>query len=281
MRRSNVVLAMAASLLSAGVVWGEEPRSSEREPTLAELKRENERLHKQVEQLAEQLEGTARPVNLGRTSLAEVSASSVNGGRGPDNPYYGVLNAFDDGVHWVNQINYTHWLSSGESAPWIEVSLSTPVTIAEVLVVGKPPFSVQAIAAKGGEETWLSKDGTARPATPAHGISRVRLTFQTHGGNAEIFEVKVMGYPPPGAKYEVGKPRLAVTRSTALATALEAFEAWKNRLMEKAEPLVTENEKAIEVVYRQGDLVLLRVRISKEKRIPEVEPLAVLRSLSP
>ncbi len=45
-------------------------------------------------------------INPARISLATAWASSVNGGRAMDNPYYGTLNAFNDGV------GYTNWAST-------------------------------------------------------------------------------------------------------------------------------------------------------------------------
>ncbi|MAX26279.1 MAG: hypothetical protein CMJ19_17435 [Phycisphaeraceae bacterium] len=52
-------------------------------------------LTQQVKALQAIVNGDATPVNLGRTSLAKVSASSVNGDGMMDDPYRGILNAFD------------------------------------------------------------------------------------------------------------------------------------------------------------------------------------------
>ena len=70
-------------------------------------------------------------INLARTSLAEVSGSPINGGRAIDDPYYGVLNLFDDGQHRLNNISYTWWL--GDKADgWVELRFLAPVTVTAV-----------------------------------------------------------------------------------------------------------------------------------------------------
>lgn len=50
----------------------------------AALLKEIDKLKRQVKALGEIIEGTAQPINLGRTSIAAVNASSVNGGRALD-----------------------------------------------------------------------------------------------------------------------------------------------------------------------------------------------------
>src|SRR6185503_9684694 len=79
--------------------------------------------------------GPAHPINLARTSLASVDASSTNGPREMENPYYGVLNAFDDGENWIDNHNYTYWESHLEEQPYIDVHFDVPVTLTRVELV--------------------------------------------------------------------------------------------------------------------------------------------------
>src|SRR5690349_6138815 len=69
----------------------------------------------------------ATRLNLARTSLATVSASSVNGRRALDNEFYGIQKAFDDGgMKGDNGINYNYWMAeAGEFRPWVIVQFKT------------------------------------------------------------------------------------------------------------------------------------------------------------
>lgn|GEM_PF-3194549 len=70
-------------------------------------------------------------INLARTSLAEVTGSPTNGGRPIDNPYYGVLNLFDDGQHRLNNISYTYWVGD-QADSWVELRFQAPVTVTAI-----------------------------------------------------------------------------------------------------------------------------------------------------
>jgi hypothetical protein len=74
--------------------------------------------------------------NLANTSLATVSGSPVNGNRPIDNPYYGVLNLFDEGTHFINGLNYDYWLGEAPAPnpQWVEVRFSAPVTVTSLQV---------------------------------------------------------------------------------------------------------------------------------------------------
>lgn len=69
-------------------------------------------------------------VDISRLSITCVSASSVNG----NDKYYGVLNLFDGGSNFINNINYTYWLSVAQPRHWIKLSFKKPVIIHSVLV---------------------------------------------------------------------------------------------------------------------------------------------------
>jgi len=206
---------LALALLLAPAAAGE----------LEDLKAENARLTALLEKLEAQLEGTAKPINLARTSLASVSVSSVNGGRSLANTFYGVLNLFDDGTNWHNGINYTSWLSSGEPEPWVDVHFDEPVVVHAVEVDGGPTYRVRLFYAGGGEET-------ADLRTPKAGVRAVRIAFDAgeRGGNVQVREIRVLGHAPEGVAVEARAPRIALGRSQALGVARERFEEWRQGL---------------------------------------------------
>ena len=156
---------------------------------------------------------TAAGVNLARTSLASVSASSVNGGRGLDNVYYGVLNAFDDGSNWHKEINYTYWLSSpGDLQPWVEVSFDIPVDISAVVVEGGPRYSTMFIDSEGNKRHAPPVSSVLRLEQVVPGVAKVRLTFIKGRGNVEVYEIRILGPRLRGATFEVCAPRIASQR---------------------------------------------------------------------
>src|SRR6185503_18719226 len=76
-----------------------------------------------------------KPINLGRTSLTAIDASSVNAERGIDNFWYGALNAFDDGYNRVDR-HCTYWLTASEDRAWVELYFDAPVTVTSIRVEG-------------------------------------------------------------------------------------------------------------------------------------------------
>ncbi len=73
-------------------------------------------------------------VDLGRLSIARVSASSVNGNRSLDNKFYGILNLFDDGKNFINNINYTNWMTDPELKHWVKIRFKSYVCLEYVTV---------------------------------------------------------------------------------------------------------------------------------------------------
>jgi hypothetical protein len=152
------------------------------------------------------------PINLGRTSLAAVLASSVNGGQEQDSPFYGVLNAFDDGENWINNLNYTYWLSANEPVPWIEISFDRPVTLAAVYVDSPASFNVQAFEAGCGEYIFTSCPELLIMERPLPGIMRMRIHFHRPDPDdwrpLKVAEVRVLGYPDSAGFAAPRRPRV-------------------------------------------------------------------------
>ncbi len=76
-------------------------------------------------------------INLGRLSIARVSASSVNGHRSLSDEFYGVRNLFDLGEHVISNptpINYDYWMSDVGSSPWVKVRFLKPVEVEKIIL---------------------------------------------------------------------------------------------------------------------------------------------------
>ena len=73
-------------------------------------------------------------VNLGMLEGTKISASSVNGGRAVDDPYYGALNLFDGGENRINNLNYTTWLTDNESRHWVKLHFDAPMEVDSIML---------------------------------------------------------------------------------------------------------------------------------------------------
>jgi len=252
--------------------YGQNPPST----THQQLLEENAALKRQVEQLSEIVEGTAHPINLGRTSLAAVTASSVNGSRTIDNQFYGARNAFDGGDNWINNINYTYWLASGGAGNWVEVHFDQPITVKYIVVEQGPPFATTFTLHKGGEATHPTVSGRLDLKRPLHGVRRVRLTFGGGRGNTQVHEIRIMGFPPPDAKYEVGRPRMLLDARTVRLLAVDRFDQWRNSLGRGVAPKTEENADRYITTYRhlETGVDLFRVTVWKKTSKVETEVLA-------
>jgi hypothetical protein len=153
-------------------------------------------------------------INLARTSLACVTASSVNGSRPLDNVYYGVLNAFDDGVNWCEGINYTYWLSGEYTPPRVEVTFDVPVQLSAVIVESKYPFAVTLYDANCQEQYVPPSLHAKEFGPPIEGVKRVRITIsdQVQQKGEEyakvVYEIRLLGQPLEKIAYTVDRPRL-------------------------------------------------------------------------
>jgi len=266
-------------------------------------------LEDRIRKLEEIIEGTAHPVNLGRTSLAAVTASAVNGGRGLDCIYSGVLNAFDDGANLHHGHNYSRWLSNNDPSPWVEVRFDHPVTVMSVAAETAPPFTCRFRFAKGGEELTAAPEPPPKPDTtgrlkelpqarvarlagddrslllqevrfpaPLHGVTRVRLTFGVKQGLTSVDEIRIMGYVPPDVKYTEGKPRILVTPQTAEWSAHGAFIGWWQSLNDGVTKTVREDPQTITVTFQKAGVDLFRAVIRKSDGAVTAGPLVTWTS---
>lgn len=156
-----------------------------------------------------ELAGTPAGINLARTSLAYVRATSVNGGRGQDNKFYGVRNAFDDGRNWHNGINYTYWLSDpGDLSPSIEVRFDTPVSVTSIVVERGPGFTAMIVNERGREIHYPPAADVLILAEPAGDVRRIRLSFESSAQPVKVHEVRILGGMPEGSSFDASRPRL-------------------------------------------------------------------------
>jgi len=150
-------------------------------------------------------------INLARTSLAAVTASSVNGGRDLDAWHYGICNAFDGGDNWHNKINYTYWLTDpGDIYPYVEVYFDVPVTICGVVVEKGPAFSATFTRADGMQQDCGASTGMLVPRESLDEIKAVRLNFVHGQGIMRVYEIRVLGVAG-ATDYSVGRPRVVYT----------------------------------------------------------------------
>jgi len=156
-------------------------------------------------------------VNLGRTSIASVSASSVNGKREMDNVFYGIVNAFDDGKNVRNGIPYTYWLPEPDDTECsVEVLFSRPVEIRSISVDGSrrnmpgmlPSFLEQPVLlewsgslelADGSTVDLANVDGARQFAPRIRRVTRVSFSFAqlVQKSELKVHEIRIMGRGAP------------------------------------------------------------------------------------
>ncbi|MHC4471408.1 MAG: hypothetical protein ACYS99_10630 [Planctomycetota bacterium] len=257
MRTLTVALALVL-VFSVPAFTAEDP-----EPDAASLKARVAELERALRKLEAVVEGTAKPVNLARTGLAAVTASSVNGSRSLANGFYGIRNAFDDGQNEINGLKYTYWLTSGEPSPWAEIRFDEPVSIASVFVTGGSSFTARLVYAKGGERDLGPARGGLEVRTVEHGVRAVRLTFEGTG-NLRVDEIRVMGHTHRDGPLEVRTPRLILDGRQALIVAKEAYAEWRAReLGGSPDAKVEEGEQAFVVTFRRDGVPVLRVVLDR------------------
>lgn len=153
-------------------------------------------------------------INLARTSLAAVTASSVNGRNQLDAWHYGILNVFDGGNNWHNNINYTHWLTDpGDLYPYVEVFFDVPVSIHGIVVQKGPAFTATFTRTDGLQQDCPASKGILVLRDKVDDISSVRLNFIHSHGVMRVYEIRVLGIAPE-TDFSVGRPRIVHTNKS-------------------------------------------------------------------
>ena len=138
--------------------------------------------------------GTRAPaVNLGMLEGTKISASSVNGNRGVDDPYYGALNLFDGGEHRINNINYTSWLTDNEPRHWVKLEFEAPVEVDSIMIeVPGKAFAILNPAPPIG----IYQCATAMTPAPRPTEFAVDLTVEQSGAKitSKLRSVEVTGF---------------------------------------------------------------------------------------
>lgn len=182
-------------------------------------------------------------MNLAQLASTTVSASSVNGNRSPDNPYYGVLNLFDGGCHFIDGINYTTWLTDSSLRHWVYIKFAGPVILNKImiesvystanrsnLVIGeKDPYPIYSTEPQAPREfavdIVMETDGVQSieklPSVPINGfrvfyplkslyenVAAIQLVFPGPS-LIELSEIEVIGIPQRKFPVDKGTPAIA------------------------------------------------------------------------
>jgi hypothetical protein len=222
--------------------------------------------------LSAQADEKQQTIKLGRTSLAAVSASTVNGSRAMDNKFYGILNAFDDGSNWHDKINYTQWLSDYHATgTYAEIQFDVLVNVTSIIAEGAPPFSARLTAEDGTEQVKNGKDSISFDP-PASGIRHIQLTFENNRkGVVEVDEIRIMGMAPDGIKYEVRQPRVIPSKRNLALAADEAFATWLSAYSNAQKRDVRQDNDTVVSVYYIEDVPVMRITIDKHNGSKKVE----------
>jgi len=163
-------------------------------------------------------------VDISRLSITRVSASSVNGNRALTNKYYGVLNLFDEGSNFINNINYTFWLTDAQTRHWIKLSFKKPVIVHSVLVetTGKrrpKEYALELSQVTGGLKRVIKDYDsiqikgfrvTYKLPERVPNVNQIMIIFPGPE-MIEVSEIKVMGQAPYGVDLTREKPLIALS----------------------------------------------------------------------
>ncbi len=212
--------------------------------------------------------------NIGMTNLARLSMTGVRANlehsEKTDDPYHGLLNAFDGGQGNIRKnICYSSWSAQKKPSHRVEFSFSQPVTIHSVLletVYRCRPEEFEIAAARVSGETRLivyHADSlrvkgfrTAyRLPEPATNINELSLTFSAPD-TMQIAEIIIAGNPPEGTDLKPCKPySIPDERATAswyvkvLRTIRTDRDMELINIAENAYPARTDVIKAIEKAH--------------------------------
>lgn len=184
-------------------------------------------------------------VDLSRLSITRVSASSVNGDRTLTNKYYGVLNLFDNGLNFINGINYMYWLTDCETRHWVKLRFEKPVLIHSVLVETtgerKPKEYALELAQITAALKRIIKDYDSIPIKgfkttyklpePVPDVDQIIIVFPGPDIIA-VSEIKVMGRVAEGIDLTPQKPLIE----------LSAYNAQGPHIIEVERTVRTEND---------------------------------------
>jgi len=236
------------------------------------------------------------PVDLGRTTLASVRASSVNGGRGQGNPYYGIPNAFDDGRHVIHGIHYTEWLPDSTPPQWVEICFERPVTVAKVEadytgdVFAPIPTELRGEPASAPPVDRSAPDPQKTPAAgrcraslydpagkllfqadfegtrllfPAaiENVGRIRLTFQVF--NLHVADIRILGHIPATVAWQESNPRFDADPRDAEEYGRIVFDDWFDALKGKITTRREDLGEVFSIIFESDGVILFQADIDK------------------
>jgi hypothetical protein len=218
-------------------------------------------------------------LDVSRLAITHVAASSQQ-----NLPYYDVLNLFDDGKNYINNINYHYWLSMPEDRHWVRLTFDTPVTVASVVIETAPndaandwqPKEFALELAELTETTrrliWISDAvpmqgfvKTCELPRPVSGVNELTIIIPTPRIVA-VSELRIFGTVPAGVNTTPQKP-------TVLTQESERHTIQIQRTFTTDEDLhfitIAENSYP----DREKVLAVARMERSNMKNIPETEKL--------
>lgn len=244
-------------------------------------------------------------INLGRTSLASVDASGVNGGRSLSSPHYGVLNAFDDGENRIDGLPYSSWLDHPGNDSRVQVRFDRPVTVVALKILRSPPVSAR-LKRSNGEVLLLPGTPPARAAVgdkdallgalllsldqldrdlplpaPLSEVLEVELIFPVGESVGSVEEILILGHVPPGSAYTVGLPRIELTPRNVGLMADEAFLDWLQAALREKPKRIEESATHWIHTFALEGVPVMRVSIDKrtgERAVTRLAPGAPLES---
>jgi hypothetical protein len=240
----------------------------------SELLKEIARLREENAELKEMISGEKKPINLARTSLATVSASGVNGNRSLDNFYYGVLNAFDEGVN----INYSTWLDMAAAGEWVEVYFNTPVTVESISVDANRSFAVMIKTSNGEELSFPRTHNELHLEDLVLEVTSVRMTFgKTEMGDINdsrgVNEIMIMGYVAPEVQYTTQRPLIELSEEVIEKMGTARFEMWKRSSLEEGPDTMVTNGKMWTTTHSIDGIECVRVIFDAEGKCVDVVEL--------
>ena len=196
----------------------------------------------------------------------------MNGQRQLNDRCYGILNAFDGGNNWINNINYHYWLGDYNASPTVTVKFIKPVSLDSIAVEGGRPFNTTLTFVKGGEEAFEQVDQKLKFKRIIHGVTSVTLAFQKNYKN-QINEIKIIGFPPAGVNYKVGKPGMLINQRNAEIIAKSKLSEWQGQLFQNVFNRKESTEDSFIYIFSKNGQDLYKVVVDKDSGKTETIPL--------